>query len=91
MKKTKVVQYTAVCSRPVAEEMTRYEGSKIVKEEPALNRHPWKDPYMAAQNTNYTFTIEADKNRYRPGRWSSFGIKTTVIPEVSSLVKGLIG
>jgi hypothetical protein len=81
---TKLIQYKVTCTLAQAQEMTRYESSTIVHRKLIKKYHPgWLTHYTKVEAdipfSVYTLTIEVNKNNYRPLRWRSFGITSTII------------
>jgi hypothetical protein len=91
MKKQQETHIQVLCTRAVADEMCRYDGATIVKEELVDSRF---DAYVDSksgvltaqeiadekeQHRKYRFTIRGTQHTFR--RWASFGVSTRIVEE----------
>jgi hypothetical protein len=70
----KIIRYTVTCTRPVANEMARYEGSNIVSSQIVKHAPDWADESDKELFALYKFTFEVDSRYHVPARWYSFGV-----------------
>ena len=80
MSKSTVRNFAVATTKGIAYEMFRYDGAKVVGEEPVSCDPKWVDPLLVDAYTIWLFVFEMDKDPTYE-RWATFGISQSDIHE----------